>query len=148
MSRLHRETSVRAPLDETFAFFSDASNLERLTPPWVRLSIRTPRPIAMHGGARIEYRIRIHGLPMRWISEIDIWEPGRRFVDRQIAGPYRRWRHVHTFHAEGSGTRVVDDVEYEPPLPWLTGGLVRRDVERIFDYRQQALDRIFNEHRL
>ena len=136
---LHAETLVPTAIDETFAFFSDAANLQRLTPPWVHFRIRTPLPIAMHAGTEIEYRIALHGIPIPWRSRIDVWEPGRRFVDRQIVGPYRWWRHEHRFEPAGGGTRVIDHVEFVPRLRHLTGWFVRRDVERIFAWRQQAL---------
>ena len=138
------ETLVRAPLEATFAFFSDASNLERLTPEWLQFSIATPAPIVMRAGLQIDYRIRLHGVPLAWSSEIDVWEPGRRFVDRQVAGPYLWWRHEHRFEAAGGATRVIDEVEYLPRAAWMTARMVRRDVERIFRYRQDALQRIFD----
>lgn len=142
LSSLRAETVVPRPLKETFAFFSDAANLERLTPPWLEFRILTPQPIRMHEGARIDYRIVLYGLPIPWETRIDVWEPGRRFVDRQVRGPYRWWHHEHRFEAVPGGTRVVDEVEYVPRLRWMSGWLVRRDVERIFRYRQQALPRL------
>lgn len=145
LARVHCDTLVPAPLDETFAFFADASNLERLTPPWLRFSIRSPMPAIMRAGVEIEYRIRLYGVPLSWRSRIDVWEPGVRFVDRQLAGPYLWWRHEHRFEPAGEATRVVDNVEYLPRVAWLTGPLVRRDVERIFKYRQDALRHIFRE---
>ncbi|MEP6593151.1 MAG: CDP-paratose 2-epimerase, partial [Acidobacteriota bacterium] len=83
--------------------------------------------------------IVLHGFPIPWRSRIDVWEPGRRFVDRQLIGPYRWWHHEHRFEAAEDGTRVIDHVEFLPRLPWLTRGFVRRDVERIFAYRQETL---------
>lgn len=144
LANLHSETLVEAPLEATFGFFADASNLERLTPPWVRFAMRTPLPIVMREGLEIDYVIRLHGVPIAWTSRIDVWEPGKRFVDRQIVGPYWWWRHEHRFEAAAGGTRVVDHVEYLPRAPWLTAALVRRDVEQIFKYRQDALHQIFN----
>src|SRR4051812_37502925 len=96
---LHRAAVVPATLDETFAFFADAANLQRLTPPWLHFTIRTPLPIAMREGTTIDYRVWLRGLPMPWRSRIDAWEPGVCFVDRQIVGPYRWWRHEHRFEA-------------------------------------------------
>ena len=133
------DTELAAPLDRAFAFFSDAANLERLTPPWVRFRIRTPMPVVMRVGLEIDYRISIRGLPIPWRSRIDIWEPGVRFVDRQVIGPYRWWRHEHRFEASGSTTRVVDEIAFVPRFRWVSQRLVQRDVERIFAYRQQAL---------
>lgn len=140
---LCEETVVPASLEETFAFFSDAANLERLTPPWLNFRIRTPGPIVMREGAEIEYRIVLYGLPIPWTSRIDVWEPGVRFVDRQTVGPYRWWHHEHRFQAVAGGTRVTDRVEFAPRLRWITGPLVRRDVGRIFDYRRGALPLLF-----
>ncbi len=143
---LHGEAIVPRPLDETFAFFSDARNLNRLTPPWVGFEILTPTPIAMRVGAEIDYRVRIRGVSMRWRSRITVWEPGVRFVDVQVRGPYRRWHHEHRFEMCEGGTRVIDTVEYRAPLGWLTHRLlVDRDVRRIFAYRQEALPRILGE---
>jgi ligand-binding SRPBCC domain-containing protein len=75
---------------------------------------------------------------------MDVWEPGRRFVDRQVAGPYLWWRHEHRFEAVGGSTRIMDEVEYLPRAAWITARIVRRDVERIFRYRQKVLQQIFN----
>lgn len=136
---LHREAIVPAPVTETFAFFSDAANLERLTPPWINFRIRTPLPIEMRAGAVLDYRIALYGLPLPWRTRIDVWAPGDRFVDRQIAGPYRWWHHEHRFERDGGGTRVIDHVEFVPRAAWLSRRLVRRDVERIFDFRAAAL---------
>lgn len=136
---LHAETTVSTNIGDTFAFFSDASNLEQLTPPWINFSIRTTAPIAMREGTIIDYTIVLHGIPIPWRTRIDVWEPGVRFVDRQIAGPYRWWRHEHRFVAEAQGTRVIDDVEYLPRLAWMTSPMVTRDVHRIFAYRQAQL---------
>ena len=143
LTRMHRETLVQAPLDQAFDFFADAGNLERLTPAWLRFSIRTAPPVVMREGLEIEYRIHLYGIPIRWVSAIEEWEPGRRFVDRQITGPYLWWRHEHRFEADGAATRVIDEIEYVPRAAWITGRLVKRDVERIFDYRQTALQQIF-----
>ena len=144
VTRLTSETLVPAPLEATFAFFSDASNLEQLTPGWVQFSILTPPPLVMRAGLEIDYRIRLYGVPLAWTSRIDVWEPGQRFVDRQIAGPYLWWRHEHRFEADGGATRVIDEVEYLPRAARMTARIVHRDVERIFRYRQDALQKIFN----
>ena len=141
--RLRRDLVVAAPLDETFAFFADAFNLERLTPPWLNFRIRTPRPLVMREGVVIDYRIVLHGVPIPWRSRIDVWEPGVCFVDRQVIGPYRWWRHEHRFEAVRDGTRVVDDVEFAARISWASGRFVRRELERIFTFRQEALRRIF-----
>jgi ligand-binding SRPBCC domain-containing protein len=137
---------VPAGLDETFAFFSDARNLEAITPAFLGFEIRTPLPIEMRAGALIEYRLRLMGMPMTWLTRIDEWVPGRMFVDRQLKGPYARWVHTHRFTPEDGGTRVEDRVEYAVPLAPLSDPVralfVRPTVERIFRHRHQAIARL------
>lgn len=136
------ETIIPRPLDETFAFFSDAANLDRITPPWVAFRILTSLPIRMHAGAFIDYRIKIRGVPMRWRSRITAWDPPHRFIDEQVSGPYRWWHHEHRFEPCDEGTRIIDEVEYRAPLHWISHPLmVSRDVNRIFAYRAQTLAR-------
>jgi ligand-binding SRPBCC domain-containing protein len=143
---LHREQFVARPLDEVFDFFSSAGNLELLTPSLMHFEIVTPEPIAMAPGTLIEYRLRVHGIPLHWISRIEEWEHGRRFVDRQVKGPYKLWHHTHDFEEMPGGTKVSDSVRYELPLGTLgeLGGLplVRRDLARIFDYRRAAVQKL------
>ena len=145
--RLYRlETSnwLPRPLDEVFAFHADAGNLQRITPPWLDFAIRTPAPVEMRKGTLIDYRLRLHGIPLRWQSAITFWDPPRSFVDEQRRGPYRRWIHRHEFVEEHGGTRVGDEVEYAVPFGALANWLVvERDVRRIFAYRREALCRIF-----
>jgi ligand-binding SRPBCC domain-containing protein len=145
VTHLRRETIVPLGRDETFAFFADAGNLERLTPPWLEFTILTPRPIAMGEGTLIDYRIVLYGIPIPWQTRIDVWEPGVRFVDRQLAGPYLWWHHEHRFDPVEGGTRVTDHVEYVPRLRWLSSVFVRRDVSRIFAYRQEMLPTLLTD---
>jgi ligand-binding SRPBCC domain-containing protein len=144
---LERVQYVDRPLEEVFAFFAEARNLERLTPAWLSFEVLTPAPIAMQTGTRIEYRLRLHGFPMRWVSLIESWEPGNGFVDRQIRGPYKLWHHTHEFEPLGSGTLVRDRVRYAIPFG-LLGDLVRlllvgRDLERVFAFRRAAISKVF-----
>jgi ligand-binding SRPBCC domain-containing protein len=143
--RLEREQVVPRPLDETFAFFSDAQNLQRITPPWLHFEVLTPE-IAMRTGAVIDYRLRLRGVPIRWSARIEDWQPGRAFVDRQIRGPYRLWHHRHVFEPAGDQTLMRDVVHYALPLGPLGAAaralFVRRDVERIFDYRVGEIARL------
>lgn len=137
------------PLDTIFPFFSDAANLEAITPPWVGFEILTPGPIEMRQGAVIDYRIRIHRFPLRWRTEITIWDPPRRFVDAQRKGPYRQWIHTHDFESKDGGTLCRDNVAYSVPGGELIHRLfVRRDVERIFAYRRAALEARFGSEGL
>lgn len=146
LERLEREQVVRRPLREVFEFFARAENLERITPPWLRFSVLTPGPIEMSVGTLIDYRLRLHGLPLRWTSRIELWEEEQRFVDEQLHGPYRFWRHLHEFVPVGGGTCVRDRVEYALPLgafgQLLGLPIVRRDLMRIFDYRRATVARL------
>jgi len=141
--RLSTELRVPAPIDEVFAFFADARNLEELTPPWLRFEVLTPAPIEMRVGTEIDYRLRIRGLPVRWRSEITVWDPPHRFVDEQLRGPYRRWHHEHAFEAIDGGTAIYDIVDYTAPgwllEPVIHSLFVRPDVGRIFAYRHECL---------
>ena len=146
---LAREQHVPAPPDEVFAFFADAHNLEAITPPWLGFRVVTPGPIEMRAGALIEYRLALHRIPVRWLTRIEEWTPGRSFVDAQLRGPYRLWHHTHTFTPAGGGTLVGDRVRYALPFGPLGvvahAALVRRDLERIFDYRRPAIERRFTK---
>jgi len=134
------QTDVPAPIDEVFAFFADATNLARITPSKLAFRVLTPSPIEMRVGTIIDYRLRVRGIPVRWRTRIAAWEPGRRFVDEQLKGPYRRWIHQHSFEAIGGGTRMTDEVRYIVPMGWIVHAwLVRPDIERIFAYREQVI---------
>ena len=132
------------PIEEVFAFFSDAANLDSITPPWLRFHMVTPEPIEMRVGTLLDYRLRIRGFPVRWRSKITAWEPPRRFADEQVRGPYRLWIHEHNFDLRNAGTLVHDHVRYAVAFDWLLNKLlVRPDVERIFAYRTESLRRRF-----
>ena len=137
---LNQEQSFARPLGEIFSFFSDAANLARITPPWMRFEILTPLPIAMSVGALIDYRIWIARIPLRWTTEITLWEPPRRFVDEQKRGPYRLWVHDHRFEERDGRVQVVDHVRYAVPGGALVERFfVRPRLEQIFGFRRQAL---------
>lgn len=130
--------------EKVFPFFADARNLEVITPPWLNFHILTPGEILMQVGALIEYQLRIHGFPIRWCTEITGWNPPHSFVDEQRRGPYRLWRHTHTFTDKDGGTHCHDCVEYAVPGGALVNKLfVKRDVETIFAYRAEALKKHF-----
>ncbi len=136
---LERTLVLPRPRDEVWAFFSDPHNLEAITPDFLRFRVITPRPIVTATGTLIDYRLSLAGVPFRWRTRIEDVVPGVRFVDVQLAGPYRRWRHLHTFEDAPGGTRVGDRVEYELPLGPLGdlahAALVGRTLRRIFDHR-------------
>jgi ligand-binding SRPBCC domain-containing protein len=133
----------RSP-EEIFGFFSDAFELQTLTPSWLRFCVLTPPPIHMRAGVLIDYRLQVHGLPLRWQSRIDQWSPPIRFTDVQTRGPYRYWSHEHIFQPLDGGTLCRDIVEYQVYGGMLVHALfVRRDLSRIFKYRQTILQQLF-----
>lgn len=144
----HAELWLPLPPEELFPFFADASNLDALTPPWLHFHIVTPRPIAMAAGALIDYKLRVRGLPLRWRTRINEWQPPHRFVDEQIRGPYRQWIHTHTFEPRDGGTLARDVVQYAVPFDFIVHPLfVRRDIENIFAFRREALRAKFGGER-
>lgn len=150
--RIHTlERRQLLPLEpaEAFEFFSDAFNLEAITPPWLHFKLLTDGPIAMGPGTLIEYRLRLHALPLRWLTRIESWDPGRSFADVQVRGPYRLWHHTHRFEAHAAGTSMCDVVRYAVPLGAMgrlaRALLVRRDLERIFDSRRDAVAALLGE---
>jgi ligand-binding SRPBCC domain-containing protein len=140
---LESEQWLPRAIGEVFEFFADAFQLEAITPPWLHFHVLTPRPISLFPGAKIDYRLRLHGIPVKWQSEISVWEPPFRFVDRQLTGPYRLWHHEHTFVEQDGGTLVKDRVDYSVPGgPVVHTLFVRRDLERIFAYRRSRLEEL------
>ena len=135
---------VNRTREEVFAFFSDASQLGRITPPFLKFKIQTPLPIELKKGALIDYSLTLRFLPIRWRTEISAWDAPNRFVDRQLKGPYKLWHHEHTFEEIEGRTLVKDVVFYKPIGGALVHKLfVRRDLEKIFRYRQEKIAEIF-----
>ncbi len=141
---LFSELWLPLPPEDVFPFFAEARNLEEITPPWLSFRVLAQQPPEMRAGTIIDYRLRLHGIPIRWRSEITVWEPPRRFVDVQRRGPYRLWEHEHLFLPQEGGTLVQDRVRYAVPggpllEPLVDRLLVRPDLERIFAYRRHRL---------
>lgn len=147
MPILRRTTFIRAPLPEVFTFFSDPQNLARITPEKMGFEIVAAPDRSLRAGDRIEYRIRILGVPLRWTTLITRWEENVAFADLQERGPYRRWLHTHSFRAVDGGVEMGDVVEYELPLGLLgrlaAGWMVRRQLRTIFDHRAAAIEGYF-----
>ena len=144
MYEITAEITLPRPLEEVFPFFSDARNLERLTPGWLKFEVLTPDPVEMAPGTLIDYRLRLRGFPVRWQSEITAWEPPYRFVDEQRRGPYRAWIHEHTFEERDGQTVARDRVQYDH----FGGRLINRlliapDVAKIFAFRRKKMEEIF-----
>jgi ligand-binding SRPBCC domain-containing protein len=140
---LERSQTVPVSPAEAFELYGDVGNLERITPPWLRFRILDPRPDRLVAGARLEYSLVLHRFPIHWITEIREWEPPHRFVDFQAQGPYAQWEHTHTFEPVPGGTRLEDRIRYAIPYGPLGTlahvAFVRRDLQRIFDYRRDAI---------
>lgn len=137
---------LAVPLAQVFAFFSDASNLERITPPELHFRITTPRPLEISSGTIIDYRLSLFGLPFAWKTRIAEWTPPHVFVDEQLEGPYRQWIHRHTFRAVAGGTEIADEVRYRLPLSpigELAWPVVALQVRRIFAYREKVIRAAF-----
>jgi ligand-binding SRPBCC domain-containing protein len=144
---LRRRQLIPALPEDVFAFFADAGNLEELTPPWLKFRILTAGAIHIEAGTEIRYRISWHGVPVRWKTRIIQWSPPYRFVDFQLRGPYRLWHHTHRFQACEGGTLMTDIVRYGLPFGIIGEAahaiVVRRDVEKIFDYRFKRITELF-----
>ena len=143
---LHNGVWLPKPLREVFPFFSEARNLEELSPAWLRFEVLTNGPVIMAEGVKIDYRLRLRGVPIRWQSEITKWDPPNLFVDEQRRGPYRLWIHEHRFEETDGLTHAEDIVRYAVPGGRIADRLfVRRDVQRIFEYRRNRLRSVFGE---
>ena len=143
MHRLERTQTIPRPINEVFSFFCDASNLEAITPPFLRFKILTPQPIEMREGTQIEYSLSLFGFPIRWKTLITEWSEGVSFVDEQISGPYATWIHRHEFEPSENGTLMRDSVDYREPfgaIGQIVHALfVRRTLDSIFDHRSSAI---------
>jgi ligand-binding SRPBCC domain-containing protein len=145
--RLERSQRVVIPVALAFDFYADSRNLEPMTPPWLHFHLTTPGPVTMEAGALLDYTLKLHGVPIRWTTRIEAWEPPNGFFDTQLKGPYSLWEHTHVFEEDGDDATIIHDrVRYALPLGPL-GALahslfVRRDLRRIFDYRAEAFARI------
>ena len=144
---LHASQLINRPIGEVFAFFARPANLGRITPPAMGFE-QLSTDVAMRPGLEIDHRIRpLPGIPMRWRSRIETYDPPRGFSDVQVRGPYRRWEHQHRFTAVDGGTLIEDDVVYELPLGPL-GELahrlnVRSQLVEIFRHRARTIESIF-----
>ena len=145
---IRREQRLPRPPAEVFPFFADAGNLEAITPDWLRFAIVPPRPVEIAVGTLIEYRLRLHGIPVSWLTRIEEWVPGERFVDMQLRGPYTLWHHTHEFEPDGEGgTLMRDTVRYALPFGPLGEVahrlFVGRDLAAIFDFRTEQVGTAF-----
>lgn len=135
------------PPEQVFPFFADPRNLERITPPWLGFKLVASSPRGVGEGALLHYRLRLHGIPVRWVSRIETWRENECFVDVQVKGPYALWHHAHVFTPSEGGTLLEDHIRYRLPGGFvgrvIAGSWVRRDVQSIFTHRQAVIAGIF-----
>lgn len=147
---LHRKQWIARPLTEVFSFFCEARNLDLITPSWLHFKVLRQTENELRAGTMIDYELNWHGMPLEWTSRIEEWRPPGQFADLQVKGPYRYWHHTHSFEAVDGGTLIRDTIRFAVPFGALgdlvAGWVVRRDVERIFDYRARKITAIFDAH--
>jgi ligand-binding SRPBCC domain-containing protein len=131
---LERTQVVRAPIDDAWRFYADPANLGAITPSWLRFRIDST-PGELGAGALLRYRLQLFGVPIRWTTLIERWQPPRSFVDVQLTGPYLLWEHTHRLTTVAGGTEIHDHVRYRVPGGALAAPVVRRLLAAIFDYR-------------
>ena len=135
--------TIAMPREEVFAFFANPRNLEAITPPWLQFRIVGQTTETVCENAEFTYRLKVHGIPLTWISRISEWVPGERFVDEQIRGPYALWHHTHEFEDVEGGTLISDRILYQLPLApfshWIAGRFVAQDVRKIFEFRRRRI---------
>ncbi len=148
---LHTKQIIRATRQEAWDFFSNPRNLAKITPPELGFEIISPDlPPSMRAGMMIAYRVRpLLGLPMTWLSEITLVEPGVRFIDEQRVGPYAVWHHEHEFHDLGDGRIEMEDkatyvLPFAPLGDLAHAWLVKPQLKRIFAYREKAVRELFD----
>lgn len=133
-------------VDSVFSFFSDAKNLEHITPPFLNFRMTHMSTKAIHKGTLIDYKLKLKGIPLKWRTLISDWNPPHNFVDTQLSGPYRLWHHTHRFERLGNGTLLSDEIQYKLPLGFLgqmmASSLVQSDVEEIFKYRREVIQKM------
>jgi ligand-binding SRPBCC domain-containing protein len=137
------EMKAPVPIEQAFAVFESPYNLARITPEWLNFRVTTPGTVTIRKGAEIDYQIKWLGIPINWKTIITEYDPPNFFEDFQAGGPYRYWRHRHTFRAVDGGTVIADQVEYELPLGPLgkiaNALAVARQLRGIFEHRARTL---------
>lgn len=148
---LQRVQTLDYPIDEVFEFFRSPENLARITPPWLNFRILTPLPLEMQRGTLIDYTVNWLGIPVRWTTMIAAYDPPHRFIDQQLVGPYSFWYHKHTFIEKSGKTEMHDEVRYVLPFGIIGEAvhqwIVRRQLDRIFDYRETVVRQQFPERK-
>ena len=144
------EQWVPQPLNDIFAFFSESKNLEVLTPEFLNFKVLHQSTEKITEGTRLDYKLCLHGIPVRWQSLITNWEPDTGFSDIQAKGPYSVWRHTHEFEERNGGTLIRDKVLFKVPFgapgELILTGLIQKDLKKIFNYRKRKIEEIFGKN--
>ena len=132
-----------APMENVFPFFADAKNLENITPELLHFKILSCSTSHIQKDTEFIYQLKIHGVPVKWKTLIEDWNPPYQFVDKQLSGPYKLWHHTHSFSKLGMGTLMKDTVIFKLPFSWpaylVASDFVKKDVKKIFDYRRSVM---------
>lgn len=135
--------------EKLFEFFQDPLNLEAITPKFLNFKVISVSTSQITQHTKIEYQLKLHGVPLKWLTDIREWNPPHSFVDHQEKGPYTLWHHVHRLYEVPGGTRCEDWVRYALPLgkpgSLVASAKVRSDVTRIFNHRRQVLAAKFGD---
>lgn len=146
---LYTTQFIPAPISEVAPFFADEKNLEAITPPWLHFKVLGKSTPSMESGTLIRYRLKLHGVPVKWVTKISDWHPEQGFVDEQLKGPYAKWVHRHTFEPFAGGTLMTDYVRFRLPMGLLgniaAGWAVSHDVDKIFAYRRRFIDKLYKK---
>lgn len=144
-----RTQFVNSPLNEVFYFFSEAKNLETITPPYLNFKILKTSTADIQKGTLIDYQLKLHGIPFKWKTHIKDFQQNKMFIDEQIKGPYKKWIHTHSFKEKDGGTLIEDHVVYKIPLgglgKLLLGKYIKSDLEKIFSYREKIIEEYFKK---
>jgi ligand-binding SRPBCC domain-containing protein len=137
-----RRTPMPVPAEELFRWHAEPGTLRRLTPPWETVEVVGP-DAGLAAGQQVELRVRFGPFALPWKARIVEVVPGRSFTDVQVKGPFASWRHTHRMVPTGPAASYLEDrVVYAlpgwAPGRWVAGRLVRRKLERLFDYRHQT----------
>jgi ligand-binding SRPBCC domain-containing protein len=147
LEKLERLQTIPMALVEVWSFFAKPENLSAITPPWLGFRVTSPPQEEMYAGMILTYTVSpLLGFPIPWVTEITHCQEPVFFVDEQRLGPYRFWHHQHRFREVAGGVEMRDLVHYRlpcAPLGRLASGLVRKRLEAIFDYRREAVRRLF-----
>jgi ligand-binding SRPBCC domain-containing protein len=143
------EVWIPQKVNQVFPFFSDEKNLEKLTPSSLNFQVLKKSTERMQAGTLIDYKLRVHGFPLRWRTLIESWSPDKSFVDTQLKGPYKQWHHTHEFNEIYGGTLMRDRVKYQLPFGFLgnvfLADFIKSDIEKIFSYRKKIIAQLFGQ---